>query len=199
MFDYIIGKIRLIDSGSVVLENNQIGYLIYCPSSTIVPLKLEDEVCLFTYFHVKEDGITLYGFMTREELKIFKLLISVSKIGPKIALSILSMMNSSQIVMAIKTQNANSFATVSGVGKKTADRIILELRDKVDSLYECQVSLPESSMEKSNVLQDTTDALLSLGYSQQEIQNALQSLTDQISEITVDELIKKALKILSRF
>lgn len=199
MFDYIIGTVRFIDSGIVVLENNRIGYQLLCPNSTMIHLKLEDEICLFTYFHVKEDGLSLYGFLSREELRYFKLLISVSKIGPKIGLSILSMMTPSQVSIAISTENVSAFSNVSGVGKKTAERIILELRDKVDENNQEFPISDDLFNRKPAVLEEAADAILSLGYTQQEIQKALEGSSEQLSGMSLDEVIKFLLKYISRF
>ncbi len=200
MFEYIIGNICRKDTTSVVLENNKIGYLLYCPASTLIHLN-EDatEVCLYTYFNVREDGISLYGFLSKDELELFKLLISVSKIGPKIALGILSAMTPSEIAVAIKTENGEPFSNVSGVGKKTSERILLELRDKIDHIHLDLKSISQDLPIKSNKLEDVYSALSSLGYSQQEVQNVLSALGEQVQKMDVDEIIKYVLKNMSHF
>lgn len=200
MFEYIIGNIRRKDMTSVVLENNRIGYILYCPASTLIHLNEEGtEVCLYTYFSVREDGISLYGFLTKDELELFKLLISISKIGPKIGLAILSSMTPSEVVVAIKMENGSAFAKVSGVGKKTSERILLELRDKIDHIGLELKSISRDFPVKSDKLEDVYSALTSLGYSQPEIQKVLKEVGEQVQNMNVDEIIKYVLKNMSHF
>ena len=132
MYDYIKGTIEHKTSQYVVIEANGIGYRVYTALSTINRLQnICHEVKMHTHLHVREDAMILYGFLSQDELNIFELLISVSGVGPKAAISIISEVPASKFALAVITEDVNLFTKAPGIGKKTAQRIILELRDKL--------------------------------------------------------------------
>ena len=132
MFAYIMGNVSYASADEIVLENNKIGYRIKVPLSTSSKLKEGDEdVKLYTYLSVKDDGLELYGFLTENEFKMFKLLIAVSKVGPKSASAILSSAKVSEIARAVIDNDSALLSKTPGIGKKTAERIVLELGGKV--------------------------------------------------------------------
>lgn len=190
MYSYIKGIIEEIDLDYIVIENNNIGYKINVSSNTIKNLTLGESYKIYTKLIVREDDMSLCGFFTKEEMNMFELLTSVSKIGPKVGLSTLSFLTPSQINGYILTEDVAKLSKVPGIGKKTAERIILELKDKVDKL---NVSYEETLIENvsTSSKDEGIDALLYLGYTQKEASEAISSVKDK--NITTEELIKKAL------
>ena len=190
MIAYIKGTVEQLAEQSVVLDNAGIGYTVNVSTSTLSRLPHKGELSkLYTYLQVKEDDMSLFGFLTQEDLRIFRLLISISGIGPKVAMAVLSAMNANQITSAIANGDAIAFSRVSGVGKKTAQRITLELQDKIKT--------PEATITEvfSSDKQDAIDALLSLGYSQNESVRAV--LASATENMPTDQIIRQALKKLS--
>lgn len=179
---------------SIVVEVGGVGYAVAIPLSSFERLPRRGEpVTVLTYFHVREDGMELYGFMTEEERSLFRLLLGVSGIGPKIAVGILSGISPSRFIAAINEGSAPALATVPGIGRKKAERIILELRDKVDQLE--AASGARAVSEHDRVLNDSILALVSLGYSQAEAQKLVQAAASRIgSAENAEALIREALK-----
>lgn len=132
MYDYILGSVVSIKEDYAVIDNNGIGYRIYSSSNSLKDLKINEKVTMYIYFNLREDGIFLYGFTTDEELNMFSLLLLVSKVGPKVGLNILSTLTVNQIKSAIVHNDLNILCNAPGVGKKTASRIVLELKDRID-------------------------------------------------------------------
>ena len=132
MLGFVSGKVVSIYEGTAVVENNGLGFELAVSSNTLDSLKTGADVKLFTYLQLREDGLTLFGFATVEEKEVFLKLISVSGIGPKVALSVLSGLKMSDLSSAIVTGDMAVLTSVKGLGKKTAERIVLELKDKVD-------------------------------------------------------------------
>ena len=131
MYEYIIGKVVSVKEDYIVLDNNGIGYRVYTSKNSLMNLKLDEDITMYIYYNLREDGVYLYGFTTEEELNMFNLLLLVSKVGPKVGLNILSTLTPNQIKLAILKNDANILCNAPGVGKKTASRIILELKDRV--------------------------------------------------------------------
>lgn len=159
-----------------------------------------DEIFLHTHMSMKEDGITLFGFLTEEELRIFRLLISVSKVGPKLAMAILGHCSVHDIKMAIIAKDASTFTKVPGIGKKNADRILIDLGDKIDTsdMFDAHVgSLPASASTATNA-DEAIDALIALGYAASEAAAVIRTLhiTDDMS---TNEILKLCLGKLSLF
>ena len=182
MYGYIIGKITKINPKYVICENNQIGYLLIVPNP--YNYSIGNEYKIFTYQHVREDEISLYGFLSEEEKELFLKLISVSGIGPKSALSILATGSVGEIVRAIEARDDKYLKKFPGIGAKASLQIILDLKGKLS------FDTPEVM---NNKLGDVKEALLSLGYSSKEIDSVLKKLDDS-KEINV--LVKDALKLL---
>lgn len=208
MFYYISGKLALLDPTFAVVDANGVGYKLTITQTTysaMPPHRSVQEapiVRLYTYMAVREDGIELFGFATEEELSSFKLLITVSGVGPKAAIAILSLLTPQKLSLAICTEDRKSISAASGVGPKTAARIILELKDKMqkegfaaddDGAAE---TVFVATSNKSNKLSDAQDALTVLGYSRNEAINALKGIDTE--KLDVDDIIRFALKKLMR-
>ena len=200
MIAYVKGILEYIADQSVVVDVHGIGYLVQVSHATIGRMpSIGKEVKLFTYLQVKEDGQSLHGFLTQEEVQLFMLLISVSGIGPKAAAAILAALTPSQIMIAIVADDAVALSKAPGVGKKTAQRLILELRDKIKTedtwkgTSDLQATATPTSVSNK---QDAMDAMLALGYGRTEsMQVVLEVAEDGMS---ADQIIKLALKKLAR-
>lgn len=191
MIHYIKGTLAIkLDTG-IVVEAGGIGYDISVPGNSSLYLRSEgDEVICYTAMIVREDDVSLYGFADRESLEFFRLLITVSGVGAKAAMAVLSALTSSQLRQAIAFEDDKAIATANGVGKKTAQRIVLELKDKVSA---DDVSVPEQqtvSAVSDDARTEAVNGLVALGYSRAEAFNALAGA----EAATVEEYIKKALK-----
>ncbi len=200
MFAYIRGTLTDIDESVVIIENNGIGYGVNTSMNTIRQLPaLGSEVKLNTKLIPKEDSLTLYGFYDKEELKMFELLLCVSGIGPKGALAILSTMTVSDIQFAVAGGDSKAFAAAPGVGKKTAERVIIDLKDKVDlaGAFEAKISAGVSKAAPvTSVKEEVLEALVALGYSPSNAARALDKMT--ITESTTAEtLLSDTLKQMS--
>ena len=204
MFAYIRGTLSDIDENTVILENNGIGYGLSSSMNTIRQLPaIGSEVKLNTKLIPKEDSLTLYGFYDKEELKMFELLLSVSGIGPKGALAILSSMTVGDIQFAVAGGDAKAFAAAPGVGKKTAERVIVDLKDKVDIIgaFEAKITTDLSGGGKkvgpvTTVKEEVLEALVSLGYSASNAARALDKMTITEST-TTEQLLSDTLKQMS--
>ena len=193
MFDFIIGDIVNIREDSVVLQNNGIGYKIYTSVNSMLKVEIgKKSVMFYTHFNVREDGVYLYGFTSEEEMDMFKLLLLVSKIGPKIGLGILSTLTVNQIKTSILSNDENTLTKAPGIGKKTASRIILELKDRIDKDFEIEL---DTDVAKNNDYDEAANALISLGYTKIEIDKALKGISNTM---TIEDIIREGLKKLSR-
>ncbi len=191
MYSYIKGTVEEIYIDSIVVENNGIGYKINVSSNTIMNLQVGEATKIYTKLIVREDDMSLCGFVSREELKMFELLTSVSKIGPKVALSILSFASPAQLGAYILSEDIGKLSKAPGVGKKTAERIVLELKDKVDkNNIEFEPTL--LSQKPTFISQDeSVDALVALGYTLSESKEAVQKCKKD--GMNTEAIIKKAL------
>lgn len=194
MYSYIKGSIEEICLDHVVIDNNGIGYKINASNNTIMKLQLGHESKIYTKLIVKEDDMSLCGFYDKEELKMFELLTSISKIGPKVGLGILSFASPKQIGAYILSEDTAKLSKAPGVGKKTAERIVLELKDKIDkNNVEFEATLLTS--QPIVVSQDEAiDALVALGYSLQESKDAVQKCKKD--GLNTEDIIKKSLSYL---
>lgn len=198
MFYYISGELVHVAENTAVIDVGGIGYKLTVSSTTLSSLPSTSNeipnVKLYTYMAVKEDAVDLYGFYSTEELDIFKLLISISGVGPKAALSILSILSPQALADAVASQNVKMISRAPGVGLKTAQRIVLELSGKLVSAV--GTTSPSSGTAKATVktpsVSEAQDALMVLGYSRAEAQNAIRSVAD-FERKTTEELIKAAL------
>lgn len=194
MYSYIKGIIEEINLDHIVIDNNGIGYKINASANTIMKVKIGHEFKIYTKLIVKEDDMSLCGFYDKEELKMFELLTSISKIGPKVGLGILSFASPRQIGAYILSEDIVKLSKAPGVGKKTAERIVLELKDKVDkNNVEFEAMLLTS--QPVVVSQDEAlDALVALGYSLQESKEAVQKCKKD--GLNTEDIIKKSLSYL---
>jgi len=203
MFAYIKGNLEIKTKGYVVIETGGIGYKIFMPEPTIEKLgNIGEKVQVHTFMRVREDDVSLFGFSTNEELRMFELLLSVSGIGAKGALTILSNITPSQFALAVITNNVDILKKLPGIGPKTAQRVILELKDKLKKEQEV-VSLEgeeKATLQEINVedekISEAISALQVLGYSKREISEALQKI--DMNNLTVEEIIKKGLENLAK-
>ena len=186
MISYVEGKIIFRGEKFIIIKTGGIGFKVF----VLPDLNLEnEEIKLFTYLNVKEDALTLYGFLDYKELELFELLISISGIGPKAGLGILSLADTETIKVAIVKNDASVLTRVSGIGKKTAERVILELKNKI--LISDLGDLEDKSKE-INEHSDAIDALISLGYNAGEAKNALSKISPEVKD--VGERVRMALK-----
>lgn len=196
MFYYIKGKVTYKDINFMVLDVGGVGYKIYTSYTTLENASLNDEFLAYTYTHIREDMFDIYGFCTLKELHTFELLITVSGVGPKAALSILSFMPTDKFAMAVIKNDIKTITMAPNIGKKTAERIVLELKDKLAKENQ-GLNMEDSSFESSgnsDNVKEAIDALMVLGYSSLEAKGAIGSVKDSYTE--VEDLIKNALKIL---
>lgn len=198
MFAYIKGVVEEIAQDSIVLDHDGIGYFIYVPTTVLSQLPGKGvEVKIHTYFQVKEDGFSLFGFLSKEELELFKLLISVNGIGPKAGISILSVLSAEDLRFAIASEDDKAIAQAPGVGKKTAQRVIIDLKDKIDFVGAVESKLEAGEKNAiSGARNDAILALSSLGYSQTESYKAVAEI-ENADEMDVESIIKEALKKLT--
>ena len=203
MYSYIKGELVEMTEDAIVVDNGGIGYNIRIPQSILDSLEgIGQEVKIYTYTYVREDAMLLYGFLTRDDLNIFKLLLGVSGIGPKGALAILSVMTPDDLRFAVLADDDKTIAKAPGVGKKTAQRLIIELRDKLsleetfalktEHLAAEQATDPGKHTAKNEAIQ----ALVALGYSSAEAMKAVKDV-EIMEETTVEEVLKAALKQLA--
>lgn len=199
MYAYIKGKLAGKSNDYVIIDNSGIGYRINTAFSTIDGIGSEgDDVKLFTHLYVREDNMSLFGFRTMEELSMFELLLSVSGVGPKAAISMLSALSPSKFSLCVITDDAKSLTKAQGIGLKTAQRIILELKDKVKKEDISSIAKPGNVQVGSDesITSEAISALLVLGYSPIEARNAVSAVYNE--DIDLEGLIKAALKSLVR-
>ena len=204
MIGYIKGEIAAIYEDRVIVESGNIGYNIFMPGSVLQMLSgIGEEVKIYTYLNVREDCLQLFGFLNKDDLDFFKLLISVNGIGPKVGLSILSFMTTDDLRFAILSDDSKRIGKAPGVGPKTAQRIIIELKDKVNLEEAFEEKLNRSDNRGgetplSTPREEAAMALIALGYSSSESYKAVRS-SDIVSDDDVETIIKKALKSISGF
>ena len=200
MIAYVKGALAFVYEASVVVDAHGVGYLVNVHPSTIGRLpQAGEDVQLFTYLQTTDSMQSLHGFLTREEVRLFTLLISVSGIGPKVASAILGTMTPSQIMMAIMAEDAVALSKAPGVGKKTAQRLMLELRDKIkntDVTWENAQGVAGVSSVGGGAKQDALDALLALGFGRVEAMQAILEVAEE--EMAADGIIRLALAKLAR-
>lgn len=198
MIAYIKGNIEIKTKEYIIIEVNGIGYKIFMSSSAINELEQGKTAKIYTYLKVKEDDVSLYGFLNNEELVTFELLIGVGGIGAKSAITILSNITPSKFALAVITNNVNALKKLPGIGPKTAQRIILELKDKMKTqeAIEDEESPLEAAISLDNKANDAIEALCVLGYARRDIENVIAKI--DTSNLTVEDIIKQGLKYLGR-
>ena len=208
MFYYIKGKLAHLDPAYAVVDAGGVGYKLTISASTHSQMpphrsvSEKPEVTLYSYMAVREDGIELFGFATEEELESFKMLITVSGVGPKAAISILSLLSPQKLALAICTDDKKTISKANGIGPKTAARIVLELKDKLkkvtvldgdDAVLADDLDMMSGNSDKRS---DAISALTVLGYTRNEAESVIRKI--DISSLEVDDIIREALKKLMR-
>ena len=206
MIHFIKGQLDTVSEQKIVVENQGMGYEILVPASVLSKLPaIGRDVKIYIYMHVREDALQLYGFATKEEKEMFQLLITVNGIGPKGALGILSIMDVDALRFAILSEDAKSISKAPGIGGKTASKLILELKDKVDFEEAVDTMLTKGENAVAGVsapaedvgyrANDAIQALVALGYSSTEAVKAVKKV-DLIQDMTTEEILKSSLKYL---
>lgn len=199
MIAYVNGVLAVVGQDSIIIDKGGIGININVPVSIISTLpSIGSEVKVFTYTYVREDAIALYGFMTMDDLDVFKLLINVNGVGTKTALGILSAITPNELRLAVISADYKTITKAPGIGKKSAERIVLELRDKVKMVIEddSYIAVDSGDVAKSDSVNIALEALVSLGFSYGEAAKAVNQV-DNYEEMDDESLIKAALKHLS--
>lgn len=192
MISYIKGKIVKKGIDYLIIDNNNIGYYINTSFSTLEKVSEKEEATILTYMHIREDILALYGFLTSDEIDLFKKLITVNGIGPRAGMSVLSTYNANTVKEIIIMEDTGRLSKVPGVGKKTASKIILELKDKVGTVEELQ----GTDIVISSEMSDVAEALTALGFGYAEVKKTLGNMN--LSGKTENEIIKEALKNMNR-
>ena len=194
MISYVKGTVAYIGNDCIVVDNNGIGYNIQVSSSTASAVVMEKEVQIYTYMNVKENELSLFGFLTKEELNMFNLLISVNGVGPKSAVAMLGALSPSQLALAIATEDIKALSVGQGIGKKIAQRIALELKDKVGAdTITTGVELVQKVDVATGERAEALSALMALGFTKNEAENAIKAVF--VNGIATEEIISKALKV----
>ena len=201
MIDFLRGQVVHLENDYVVLDVQGVGYQVFCPNPYAFA-KTEGTITIFTHHHVREDAMLLFGFPTREEQRLFRRLIDVSGIGPKVALGILAGGSPSQVVSAIYQENVTFLTKLPGIGKKTAQRMILDLKDKLDGIGEVIINtglfaVAETEQANASAWSEAREGLKALGYTETELDAVWHRFKDDVMpNETVDVLMKRALKLL---
>jgi Holliday junction DNA helicase RuvA len=201
MFAYLHGTLARVSADSLIIDVNGVGYRVFVPGSAISACpEVGGKIKVHTHYYVREDTQALYGFLTEEELKMFEQLLSVTGVGPKASLALVSNVPPSKFVLSVLTDDADNFTKAPGIGKKTAQRIILELKDKMKKEHvdmqdlACNIQgIPSNNESK---LSEAISALVMLGYSSQEASRAISAVYDD--EKPIEQIIKEALKQMFR-
>ena len=200
MFEYLVGKVTYVCPAYLVVESNGVGYLIYSANPFRYSSQLNQEVKIYVHQAVREDAITLYGFVDFDEKQLYLKLLSVSGIGPKSGLAILANEDHSGLIQAIENEDTAFLVKFPGVGKKTASQIVLDLKGKLDDLGIEQLESYENSKGQDLAekhIREALEALSSLGYSTKEIKKVAQELKKDYKEST-DAYLREALKLLMK-
>ena len=195
MFYYLSGTVALIDANLAVIDCGGVGYKCFTSNYTLASLQTGKPARLYTHCNIREDAFDIFGFASREELGCFERLLGVSGVGPKAALAILSVVSPDQLTLAVLTQDEKTLTMAQGVGKKMAQRILLELKDKLGA-QQLEIStgaqVSGAAPVHGSKTAEATAALASLGYSQAEIGAALKGLN--VESMTVEEIVRQALR-----
>ena len=199
MISFISGKLREVLNDKIVVETNGVGFSIYFPASNFTNLPdIDTDIKVFTYMHVKEEEMSLYGFITREDREMFLKLLTVNGVGPKGALNIISNLGFSTLMKAIANEDSKLISSVSGIGSKTASKICIELGDKIRKMnFEGKVDVIKKNLaenEKFNVIKDeVVEAMVKLGFKESRAREILNTISLDGTE-TSSEILKIALK-----
>ena len=195
MITYLVGNLEHIAENALVIEVYGVGYEVFCSSRTLSELNgTREKVKIYIHEHIKEDGHDLYGFYHIEDRELFRKLISVSGIGPKGGMQVFNTYSSQEVIEIILNQDSKALSKVSGIGPKTAQRIILELKDSIGKLFVPDLSLLQTGLKDETTKEEAIEALEALGYTAQEARKAVEAIYDY--KANSEELIKKALSLL---
>lgn len=201
MIAYLNGELSAIYDDRIIIDVGGIGYNVFMPSSCISILPgIGNNIKIYTYLSVREDAMLLYGFNTKDELDLYKLLITVNGVGPKAALMLMSFMTSDDLKLAILSSDSKSISKTPGIGPKTAQRLIIDLKDKIDligSFDKNNINNQKSTNSLSESKSEAVEALCALGYSQKDAYSAVIG-TDLLDDAPVEDILKAALKSISR-
>jgi len=206
MIAHLSGTLLAKQATSVILDVGGVGYEVTIPLSTFYDLEdLGSQIQLRIYTYVREDALQLFGFKTAREREVFLRLISVSGVGPKLGITMLSGMNADEIIHSIRTNNLARLTSIPGVGKKTAERLVLDLRDKISALSSPALdqeigASPDAQAAQSpdSIREDALSALLNFGYQKSSAEKALNSAMQEGGEISVETLLRRALRSLAK-
>ncbi|MGI8470589.1 MAG: Holliday junction branch migration protein RuvA [Pyrinomonadaceae bacterium] len=205
MIAYLSGKLLEKQATSVIVDVGGVGYEVTIPLSTFYEIgEPESGIALRIYTHVREDALQLYGFKTERERELFTMLISVSGIGAKSAISMLSAMNADEFILAVRTDNLARLTSIPGIGKKTAERMLIELRDKISKLSATSggtassVSEIKTAISQDAIYEDAISALINLGYQRNAAEKALKQAVQEGTEMSVQKLLRKSLQLLAK-
>lgn len=196
MYAFFKGKVDSIENDKVIIDVNNIGYEINMPESDLFTLEINEEIKIYTYLHVREDDMRLFGFKNKGSLEFFKKLITVSGVGPKVALGIISKVDTESLCVAIATENIDALKSVPGIGPKMAQKIILELKDKVLKEQPNKINIKLKETNNKNI-EEAMTALEVLGYTNKQIKEVIGKL--DLSEDSVETIIRKVLKEVQNF
>ena len=201
MYAYITGTVAEVTEETVVIDNHGIGYRIFVPAGVADSVSVGSEERLYTFFSVREDAMQLFGFLSKDDLEMFRLLLGVSGIGPRGALGILSVLNADDLRFAVLSDYAAGISKAPGIGKKTAQKVILELKDKLDladAFEKKQEHAQQGSVKETGTESEAVMALTALGYSNSEAFRAVRSAEEKEPGTDTEGLIRLALKELYR-
>lgn len=199
MIAYLKGMITEVEKDSIILECRDIGYRIFMPVSVLERIgKTGGELTVYTYLNVREDAMLLYGFLTKNDLSVFRMLLGVSGIGPKAAMGILSHFSWEELSFAVLSDDAAAIAKAPGIGKKTAQKVILELKDKL-RLQDALEGMSEKNLSQQGIggqgaAQEAVEALVALGYGHSEALGAVRRVSSMEGDMDVEGLLRAALK-----
>ncbi len=194
MIAHLKGLLALKSSDQVIVDVNGVGYQVFIPLSTFYKLPaLEQKVSLRVHTQVSEDSFKLFGFFSEEELKVFQTLITINKVGPKLALAILSGIAVKELVAAVRDKDIARLSHIPGVGKKTAERLSLELKDKLPQL-KMDVETESGDLPGDSVFDDARSALINLGYKKPDVDKILKQFSDKDESPDLETIIKESLK-----
>ena len=195
MIGSLKGNISHLATDHCLLENNGIGFRVFMPAISLSQIKIGQEVRVFTYMSVREDAILLYGFLTQEYYQLFLLLTSVSGVGPRVAMGVLSAVKPDAFYLAIKNRDLKALTKLPGIGKKMAERLILELKDKVETSdgFDDVESISSIDSADNSATSEAIEALRTLGYTNAEIYPVVKAIPN-CSELSTETIIRQALK-----
>ena len=198
MIAHLKGKLTRKSPVEITIDVNGVGYLVFVPLSTFYALpELGSEVSLGIHTHMREEALKLFGFYTTDEKKIFEKLITVNKVGPKLALTILSGMPPADLLSTIDSNDIAKLSTIPGIGRKTAERLILEMRDKLDGLS-LELAVKKEPLPQNGLFDDALSALVNLGYKKSQAEQTLKKVYgEEGEESSIENLIKESLNLLS--